>query len=323
MRLLSGAATAALLIVGAIDASAATYTLRLGSVLTPTDPLQVAAEGFKASVEERSRGEIEVQLFPSSQLGDTQDMMDQAQAGANIGTFVESSRVSVHVPAFDVMIAPYAFDNVDELVRFTTTDLFKGWEAELTAKTGLVLLSYNWYQGPREMLTKKPVSTPADLAGLRIRTIGQPLWIETVGAMGGVPTPMAYAEVYPSLQTGALDGAEVQPAAIWGSKLHEVITDITLTDHIFLMSGLIVSDAWLKSLPADMQTILWEEADRWGASALKANVDGAERIWDDIRATGVNVTAIDTTPFKEAVKPVYEKLGLTELVAQVRAAVAE
>jgi len=323
VKKLTRAAVAALIVLGASHASAADFTLRLGSVLAPTDPLQIAAEGFKKSVEERSGGKLEVQLFPSSQLGDTQDMMDQAQAGANIGTFVESSRVSVHVPAFDVMIAPYAFDNVDQLVRFTKTDLFKSWESELTEKTGLVLLSYNWYQGPREMLTKKPISTPADLSGQRIRTIGQPLWIETVTAMGGVPTPMAFAEVYPSLQTGALDGAEVQPAAIWGAKLHEVVTDITLTDHIFLMSGLIVSDAWLKSLPDDLRAIVWEEADRWGASALQANVEGAEKIWNDIRATGVNVTVIDTTPFKEAVKPVYEKLGLTDLVAQVRAAVAE
>src|SRR5690606_26912771 len=98
--------------------------------------------------------------------------------------------------------------------RFTGTDLFKGWADKLTQQTGLVLLSFNWYQGPREMLTKKPVASPADLAGLRVRTIGEPLWIETVTAMGGVPTPMAFAEVYPAIQTGVLDGAEVQPAAI-------------------------------------------------------------------------------------------------------------
>ena len=323
MRLLSGVALATLVLAGMSNAYAATYTLRLGSVLAPTDPLQVAAEGFKKAVEERSGGEIEVQLFPSSQLGDTQDMMDQAQSGANIGTFVESSRISVHVPQFNVLIAPYAFNNVDELVRFTETDLFKGWSEELTAKTGLTLLSYNWYQGPRELLTKKPVATPADLAGQRIRTIGEPLWIETITAMGGVPTPMAFAEVYPSLQTGALDGAEVQPAAIWGAKLHEVVSDITLTDHIFLMSGLIVSDAWISSLPEDMQAIVREEATTWGASALQANVEGADKIWNDIRATGVNVTTIDTTPFKEAVIPVYEKLGLTDLVAQAQAAIAQ
>jgi TRAP-type C4-dicarboxylate transport system substrate-binding protein len=101
-----------------MEAFAADYTLRLGSVLAPTDPLQIAAEGFKKSVEERTKGKVEVQLFPNSQLGDTQDMMDQAAAGANVGTFVEASRVSVFVPEFNVLVAPYAFDSVDKLAKF-------------------------------------------------------------------------------------------------------------------------------------------------------------------------------------------------------------
>jgi len=299
-------------------ASAADYRLRLGSVLAPSDPLQVAAEGFQKSVAERTGGRVEVQLFPSSQLGDTQDMMDQAAAGANVGTFVEASRVSVFVPEFNVLVAPYAFESVDELARFVESDTFAGWNEQLKSKSGLTLLSFNWYQGARHMLTKKPIATPADLSGVRVRTIGQPLWVETIGAMGAVATPLPWAEVYPSLQTGVIDGAEAQPAAIWGAKLHEVISDITLTSHIYLMSGLLVSDAWLRSLPEDLRTVVVEEAKRWGAAALKANVDGAEKIFADIRATGVNVTAIDVAPFKDAVKPVWEKMKLTELVAQVR-----
>ncbi|WP_163264000.1 C4-dicarboxylate TRAP transporter substrate-binding protein [Chelativorans alearense] len=306
-----------------LGASAADYTLKLGSVLAPTDPLQVAAEGMKKAVEERSGGRLEIELYPSSQLGDTQDMMDQAAAGANVGTFVEASRVSVFVPQFDVLVAPYAFDSVEEIARFVETDTFANWNDQLREKSGLTLLSFNWYQGARHLLTKKPVSTPADLDGVRVRTIGQPLWVETIGAMGAVPTPLAWAEVYPSIQTGAIDGAEAQPSAIWGSKLHEVVSDITLTGHIHLMSGLLVSDAWLQSLPEDLRAILTEEAKTWGASALKDNVESADKIFADIREAGVNVTEIDTTPFKEAVKPVYEKLNLTEMVDEVRAALGE
>jgi len=306
----------------AVEAFAADYTLRLGSVLAPTDPLQIAAEGFKKAVEEKTGGKVEVQLFPNSQLGDTQDMMDQAAAGANVGTFVEASRVSVFVPEFNVLVAPYAFESVDELARFVETDTFAGWNDQLREKSGLTLLSFNWYQGARHMLTKKPISTPADLSGVRVRTIGQPLWVETIGAMGAVATPLPWAEVYPSLQTGVIDGAEAQPAAIWGAKLYEVVSDVTLTSHIYLMSGLLVSDAWLKSLPEDVRAIVSEEAKYWGASALKSNVDGAEKIFSDIRAAGVNVTAIDTAPFKEAVKPVWDKMELTGLVEEVRAALS-
>ena len=304
-------------------ANAADYTLRLGSVLAPADPLQVAAEGFKKAVEERSQGAIEVQLYPSSQLGDTQDMMDQAAAGANVGTFVEASRVSVFVPEFNVLVAPYAFESVDELARFVESDTFARWNDELREKSGLTLLSFNWYQGARHMLTKKPISTPADLSGVRVRTIGQPLWVETIGAMGAVATPLPWAEVYPSLQTGVIDGAEAQPSAIWGAKLYEVISDITLTSHIYLMSGMLVSDAWLQSLPADLRAIVTEESKRWGASALKANVDGAEKIFADITSTGVKVSTIDTAPFREAVKPVWDKMELTALVAEVRKSLAQ
>lgn len=311
-------ALAPLIAVASTQAVAASYTLKLGSVLAPSDPLQVAAEGFKKAVEERSNGEVEIQLYPNSQLGDTQDMMDQAAAGANIGTFVEASRVSVFVPEFNVLVAPYAFDSVEELARFVETDTFASWNDQLRDKSGLTLLSFNWYQGARHMLTKKPISNPADLSGVRVRTIGQPLWVETIGAMGAVATPLPWAEVYPSLQTGVIDGAEAQPAAIWGAKLYEVISDITLTSHIYLMSGLLVSDAWLQSLPAELSAIVTEEANRWGAEALKANVDGAEKIFADIRSTGVRVTAVDLAPFKQAVEPVWAKMGLTDLVAEVR-----
>lgn len=301
-------------------ASAANYTLNLGTVLAPTDPLMVAAQGMKKAVEERTKGEVEIRLFPSSQMGDTQDMMDQAQAGSNVGTFAEASRLAVHVPQFNALVAPYVFNSVDDIARFAETPTFAKWTEALKAKTGLNVVSFNWYQGARQMVTKKQVRTPADLKGLRIRTIGEPLWVKTVTLMGGTATPMAFAEVYPSIQTGALDGAEVQPAAIWGAKLHEVATHITLTEHIYLMSGLIISDKWLQSLPAGHRQIVMEEAKRWGASAMKTNVEGATKIFEDIKAKGVKVESIDTKPFRDAVKPIYEELKLTDHVNEVLAA---
>lgn len=312
-----GAGLAALLSNGALAAS---YTLRLGTVLSPSDPLVIAAEGMKKAVEERTKGEVRVQVFPSSQLGDTQAMMDQAAAGAGVGTFVEASRVAVHVPNFNVLVAPYVFTNVDEIARFAETETFAKWNEQLRAKSGLTLLSFNWYQGARHVLTKKAVAAPADLKGVKMRTIGEPLWIKTINAMGATATPLAWAEVYPALQTGVIDGAEAQPSAIWGAKLYEVVSNITLTEHIFLMSGLIVSDKWLKSLPENYQAIVREEAKRWGASALKTNVDGATKIFADIKAKGVSVVEVDKAPFRAAVQSVHQELGLAPMIAEVNAA---
>ncbi len=321
----SGVFCGALLLASAafMPEAFAKSTLRLGTVLAPNDPLFLAALQMKKDVEARTKGNVEVQVFPSSQLGDTQNMMDQAQAGANVGTFVESSRVSPFVPEFNVLVAPYAFKDVHEIAKFVETPTFAGWNEKLKQKTGLTLLSYNWYQGARHMLTKKPISTPADLKGVRIRTIGEPLWIKTIAAMGAVPTPMAWAEVYPSIQTGVIDGAEAQPAAIRGAKLYEVVSHITLTEHIFLMSGLIVSDKWLQSLPGDDRKVVMEEAKKAGALALKTNVDQADGIFKEISARGVKVSKIDTTPFRNAVQPVYTELGLTGMVADVRKAIGQ
>ncbi|MGX1307562.1 tripartite ATP-independent transporter DctP family solute receptor [Amorphus suaedae] len=319
-RVIFGAMLAGLAL-SPVHVFAADYTLRLGTVLAPGDPLVVGAEAMKKAVAERTDGKVEIQIFPSSQLGDTQDMMDQAQAGANVGTFVEASRLSVYVPQFDVLVAPYVFDSVDQLAELVETPTYKNWNKQLEEKTGLTLLSFNWYQGARNLLTKKPVSGPDDLKGVRVRTIGQPLWIKTIGAMGAVPTPLAWAEVYPSLQTGVIDGAEAQPSAIRGAKLYEVVSDVTVTEHIYLMSGLIVSAKWLNSLPDDLRTIVEEEAEKAGAGVLKANVEQADEIFAEIEKAGVTVHRIDTTPFRDAVEPVYQELGLTDMIKEARGAI--
>jgi tripartite ATP-independent transporter DctP family solute receptor len=319
-RVIFGAVLAGLALAP-VHVLAADYSLRLGTVLAPGDPLVVGAEAMKKAVAERTDGKVEIQIFPSSQLGDTQDMMDQAQAGANVGTFVEASRVSVYVPQFDVLVAPYVFDSVDQLAALVESPTYDGWNKALEEKTGLTILSFNWYQGARNLLTNKPVSGPEDLKGVRVRTIGQPLWIKTIGAMGAVPTPLAWAEVYPSLQTGVIDGAEAQPSAIRGAKLYEVVSDVTVTEHIYLMSGLIVSAKWLNSLPDDLRAIVVEEARKAGAGVLKANVEQADEIFAEIEQKGVKVHRIDTAPFRKAVEPVYEELGLTDMIKEARGAI--
>lgn len=316
------AVTAASIMLATVPA-AAKSTLRVGTVLAPNDPLMVAAQSFKQGVESRTGREVEILLFPNSQLGDTQNMMDQAQAGGAIATFVEGSRLAPHVPEFNVLAAPYAFKTVHDLAKFVETPTFAAWNEQLKAKTGLTLLSFNWYQGARHMLTKKPIARPADLKGVRIRTIGQPLWIKTIEAMGATPTPLAWAEVYPAIQTGVIDGAEAQPSAIRGAKLYEVVSHITLTEHIFLMSGFVVSDKWMQSLSPAHRKIVQEEAVRAGAMALKANVEQEGQIFAEMKAKGVTVSTVDKGPFEAAVKGVYGELGLTEAVAQARRAIGQ
>ena len=154
---------------------------------------------------------------------------------------------------------------------------------------------------------------PADLAGVRMRTPGAPVWVETVKAMGATPTPMPYAEVYSAMQQNVIDAVEAQLPAGQGSKLYEVSKYLTKTHHINLITGLVTSASWFDSLSPELQTILREEALKAGDLASHGTEDSLAKIEADMKAAGTTVSEPDLTPFKEATAGVYDTLGYGEL----------
>jgi TRAP-type transport system periplasmic protein len=295
----------------------AATTLRLGTVLAPDDPMGQGLEKFKTEVEAATNGEVLVQVFHSSQLGDTTEMIDQARAGANVGTVTDVARLSAFVPSLAIMSAPFLFDTYDQADKFALSEEYLAWGDELKEASGLVMLASNWYQGPRHALTQKPVSTPADLAGVRMRTIGAPIWIETIRAMGAEPTPIAWGEVYSALQLGSIDAAEAQPTAITGAKLHEVIKNVTKTGHIQLVTALVVSaEAWDQISP-EHQAIVRDLAVENGRYASQLTIELGEVALAEVAAAGVDIAEVDLAPFKQAVSGVYGLLDLEEEAAIV------
>lgn len=292
-------------------------TLRIGTVLAPNDPMGQGLDKFKAEVEAATNGEVEVQVFHNSQLGDTTEMIDQARAGANVGTVTDVARLSSFVPSLAIMSAPFLFDTYEQADTFALSDAYLAWGEELKEKSGLVMLASNWYQGPRHALTQKPISSPEDLAGVRMRTIGAPIWIETIRAMGAEPTPIAWGEVYSALQLGAIDAAEAQPTAIKGAKLYEVIKNVTKTGHIQLVTALVVSaEAWDQISPEN-QKIVRDLAVENGRHASQLTIDLGEEALAFVADSGVTVSDVDLAPFKEAVSGVYELLELEQEAAIV------
>lgn len=292
-------------------------TLRIGTVLASSDPMGQGLEKFKVDVEAATRGEVKVELFHNSQLGDTTEMIDQARVGANVGTVTDVARLSSFVPSLAIMSAPFLFDTYEQADTFALSADYLAWGDELKEKSGLMMLASNWYQGPRHLLTQRPVSQPADLAGVRMRTIGAPVWIETIRAMGAEPTPMAWGEVYSALQLGALDAAEAQPTAITGAKLHEVVKNVTRTGHIQLVTALVVgADAWDQISPEN-QKIVRDLAVESGRYASNLTIDLGETAMAEVEAAGVAVSDVDLAPFKTAVSGVYELLDLQSEVATV------
>lgn len=321
-RPLLSAALAAALTAWALPAAAET-TLRIGTVLSPSDPMGQGLEKFAKDVEAATKGEVVVEVFHSSQLGDTTEMLDQARAGANVGTVTDVARLSAFVPSLAIMSAPFLFDSYEDADKFALSAEYLGWGDALAEKAGLVMLASNWYQGPRHALTQKPIAGPADLSGVRMRTIGAPIWIETIRAMGAEPTPIAWGEVYSALQLGAIDAAEAQPTAIWGAKLHEVIKNVSKTGHIQLVTALVIGAETWADISPENQKIVRDLAVEDGRYASGLTIELGEKALADVAASGVTVSDVDLAPFKEAVAGVYAKLNLEEEAAIVKRVLGE
>ena len=298
-------------------AAAQDYQLNVSTALTQEDPIYKGLQQFHDKVAERTDNKLQIRIFPSSQLGKDEDVLEQARAGANVAVVVDPGRLAVFVKDFGVLGGPYLADGFDGYRKVVTSPMFAKWAKELHDTSGHQILSFNWWQGQRNLLTQDPVSKPADLNGVRMRTPGAPVWMETIRAMGATPTPMGWGEVYPAMQQHVIDAAEAQDTAVYGARLFEVAKHYTKTGHIGLITDLVTSAQWFDGLPEEYQKILKEEALAAGDFASHATEDAVSKVDAEMAKEGLSIDEIDVTPFKKATADVYEKLGYTDLKKQV------
>ncbi len=298
------------------------YTMRIGSVQAESDPIIRGFEKLKELVEEKTDGKVEVLVYPNGQLGNTQDLMDQAQAGANVAAFTDANRLAAFVPEFGIIGAPYVFADYDEADAFTSSDVFWNWADQLKDESGFVTLAFNWYQGPRHLLTNKKIDSRADVDGLRIRTPGAPVWVAAGRALGGTPTPLDWAEIYSAMQLGAIDGLESQPAGVIGSKFYEVADHLTKTGHIQLITGIVVGETWWSELPAEYQDIVRDASVEAGRYMSELVIEQSESHYGTMQENGMTLSDIDLSEFKTAAAAEIEQLGLGAALETVKTALA-
>ena len=322
MKCLHRAAVAAAFALAAVAANAQTV-LNVNTALTTDDPMYAGLERMKANVEKRTAGKLSIKIFPGSQLGKDEDVLEQARAGANVAVLVDGGRLAPFVKDFGILGAPYLVDNFDQVLRLTSSPLYKGWVDKLRNSANLQVLSFDWFQGHRHVLTNTPVKVPADLKGVRMRTPGAPVWLETVRAMGATPTGMPWSEVYSALQTKVIDGAEAQHPAVYGARLYEVVKYVTKTEHIYLLTGIVTSRTWFDKLPADQQQVLTEESFAAGKWASEKTIESLADYEKKMKEKGMIIVEIDKTPFKDATSGVYATLGYTDLRKDVNKALGK
>ncbi|WP_417522680.1 C4-dicarboxylate TRAP transporter substrate-binding protein [Marinovum sp.] len=314
---------AASLALAPLAATAQDYTFRLAHVTSDQEPIQQAMEEFVKNVEERTEGAVAIQIFANAQLGSNPEVFEQVRAGAPIITISEPAYLSDFVPDFGVLGGPYLMEDPRDLQKIADSALFTELQDRARNEAGLEVLSLNWLFGSRHMLADKPISSPDDIAGMTFRTPPNVMWVETFNAMGARPTQVAWGEVYSALSAGVVDGAEAPLPSIYGAKLHEAKKTISLTGHFKGFTGLMMNADLFAGLPAEIQTVLSEEANKAGVFMTNLMVDSQEEWISKLEAEGVTFNReVDVAAFQEATAEVFTKFpdwseGLYDRVREI------
>ncbi|GHD76254.1 TRAP transporter substrate-binding protein [Vogesella fluminis] len=304
-------------------AHAADFVIKFSHVVAQDTPKGKAAEYFKKLAEQRTKGRVQVQVFPNSQLYKDKEEMEALQLGAVQMLAPSLAKFGpLGAKEFEVFDLPYIFDNYDELHKVTQGPIGMQLLAKLENK-GIKGLSF-WDNGFKVMSANKPIKTPADLKGLKMRIQSSKVIEEQMRSMGALPQVMAFSETYQALQTGVVDGTENPPSNMYTQKMHEVQKHATVTNHGYLGYAVIVNKKFWDGLPADVRVTLEGAMKEATVYANKIAQQENEGDLAKIKASGKTQiyvpTAAERAAFKKALVPVHTKMddrigeGLVQLI---------
>lgn len=299
-NLLAGAALGATLL-GSQAVMAADYTLKFGHLANEQNIWNKAALKFKELVEANSDGRIEVQVFPNEQLGSEMDVINSIQLGTADMTITGES-LQNWAPKAAMMAVPYLFRDADHMRKAVEGDVGKQIEQQITERTGLVPLA--WFErGPRELTSNRPIKTPDDLDGLRIRVPNVPLFVDTWEALGARPTPMAFSEVFTSLQQNTIEAQENPLSLIESASFNEVQQYVDMTDHVRSWIYVVIGKQKLESMPDDLQTVVRDAASETQSYEEKLFVEDQQRLEQALKDKGMKFVEVDQAAFAKKAEP--------------------
>jgi len=273
-------------------------------------------------IKSRTNGQVEIQIFPMSQLGNERDLVEGIQLGTIDMIAVSNAMVSNFVPETIVFDLPYLFADQDHALRALLSPAGQRTTKLVEQKVGKVLAYYA--TGVRSAFNRvRPVRTPEDMKGLKIRVIQNKIYLASINAMGGIATPLPFSEVYGALQQGVIDGAENSPVSLLGMKHYEHAKYYSFTNH-FVLSGYVLMNwnRW-RSLSPEQQKIFTEAAqESQKVEYIYEKEKDIESI-AELRKQGVQIIEkLNLAPFEERAKAVWrevpEHASLIEEIQKVK-----
>jgi tripartite ATP-independent transporter DctP family solute receptor len=316
------AATVAMPFIGA--RAQAARTIRLAHHVTTESDQQIAAEAFRDRLAEFTGGAIDVQILPAGQMGGQREIIESVELGTVEMGYGESGLYANYLPKFGILAMPYMYRDIAHWQQVVSGPVGSALADELAAVSGIRIV--NWINaGYRDTyLRDKPVVTPADFVGVKIRVPESPVFIRSFAALGATPTPVPAPEMYTALQTGVVDAMEGSPEVGYTFKIFEVTRFLSKTRHILLDGSFAINEGFYQSLSADEREALGRAAQE-AAQAQWAAFPDREAVWLDRLAEegGLIINDIDQPAFQDALSTLQDDFaadaGATELLAEIRA----
>ena len=297
---------ACVFVAGLAIGAPAKKIIRLNHTLAPDSHYQMGLEKFAELVKAKTNGAIEVQIFHSSQLGSERDAIEGVTLGTLEATLVSTAPLANFSKKFLVFDLPFIVKDRATAYKALDGELGNQMAASLEPK-GIKTLAF-WENGFR-MLTnsRRPIEKPADVAGLKIRLMENPVHMATFKTLGAAPVPMPFGELFTALQQKTVDGQENPLVIIKTSKFYEVQKHLALTGHFYSPAALLIGQKFFRGLTADQQKAIQDAAYEARDWERKYCQDLEDSLVSELKASGMQVTRPDLDAFEKACEPVYNQ----------------
>jgi tripartite ATP-independent transporter DctP family solute receptor len=288
-------------------------------------PTVVAVEDLGKKLEKATNGRVSVQMYPSMQLGGEKEAIEQAQVGAIAFARVSVGALGPVVDDLNVFNLPYVFRNTAHMQKVIDGEIGKELLDKVT-NSGKGLIGLCWMDaGARSFYnTKHPIKTMADLKGMKVRVMGNPMFVDMANSMGGNGIAMGYDQVFNALQTGVVDGAENNPPSFVFDNHYQVVKYYTIDEHLIVPEMLVFSKKIYDTMSKDEQAALLKFAREAQLEERKLWTEYEKQAMDKAKAAGIQIVQVsdaDKKAFQDAVKPVWDKYGpkYVETVKRIQA----
>lgn len=286
------------------ETPASVIVLKLSDVHGPTATNHIALQAMAEEVKAQTNGAIEIEVYPSSQLGDVKASMEAVQMNTLDMAISNQAMMGSVISEFGVVGAPFMFESDEHIKNAMNGELGKTL-AELSAEKHMNIVGY-LLTGFRHVFSTKAIKTPDDFKNVKIRTMENPVDVGIFNSIGAIATPMAYSELFTALQQSTVDAGENAISNFYSDKFYEVAKYLTLTGHTYNVSPIIISDSALEKIPAELKGTFLKACAEGLEKGRQLCMSDNEAAIAKLEEAGVTILEIDREELKKKTLSVYE-----------------